>query len=108
MCELPYTVIFECNDHIVTIKDDDGNEFNQIDPDLPGRLARDVPAIIDEVFYMYRTRVRDKQKAEWVQKAYCLTVPDARKDVAMAGDRSTNLNQIEEANYESIIKRINL
>lgn len=107
MCELPYTLIFECNDRIVTIKDEDGNEFNQIDPDLPGRLARDIPAVIDEVFYMYRKRVRDKEKKEWVQKAIILTVPDARRGVAIAGDRSLNLDQEEEADYESIIKKIN-
>jgi len=107
LCELPYTPVFECNDHIVKIKDPDGNEFTQIDPDLIGRLARDMPAVIDEVFYMYRVRERDKKAQMWVQKAYVLTVPDPTKGVAIAGDRSTNLDMIEEANYETIINKIN-
>lgn len=105
-CELPYTQIFECNDHIVTIKGP-SRELNQIDPDLPGRLARDMPAIIDEVFYIFRERYRDKEAKEFKQRVMLLTVPDPARGVVIAGDRSTNLDMLEEADYEKLIKKIN-
>lgn len=105
--ELPYTPIFECNDHIVVIKTPDGDKYNQIDPDLYGRSARDMPAIIDEVFYVYRERRFDPKKKEFEQGAFFLTCPDPAKGVVIAGDRSTNLDMLEKADYSQIIKKIN-
>jgi len=105
MCELPYTSIFECNDHIITFATELSAK-GQIEPDLPGRMARDMPAIIDEIFYMYRERVRNKEEKTWEQKVYILTCPDPAKNIAIAGDRSLALETQELADYEQIAAKL--
>jgi len=106
MCELPYTIIFEANDRVLTIEQEDGTSFNYIDPDLPGRMSRDMPAIIDEVFYFYRERYRNKEAKRFEQRAVILTCPDKQKGVNIAGDRTGRLDPLEIADYNMVMKKI--
>lgn len=88
MRDLNCHVVFTCLDQEVK---DDRTGTMKVRPNLPGKLVGEIPAFLDEVFYLKVEQVREKQpdgKEKRITKRFMLTQPDGKH---LAKDRSGKL-----------------